>query len=480
MALYALNASWIALSGRYPMAHDENFHLGLIRLYSDRWLPFWTSNPPGEALYGAVTRDPSYIYHYLLSFPYRILEHFVGSEVGQVIALRFVSVIAAGFGIWVFRKVLLAANFSKAVTNVSLMMLVLTPMTPFFAAQLNYDPVVFLCSAVAIRLAQRVLISLQKTKKLDARQLLLLAMACMFGSLVKYAFLPIAFGICVLLFWQLYKNHLSFKNTWRQLTGSFKKLRTPVKVGLIVGTFVMSGLFLERYAINTIRYHSPTPECNQVLDIDACMAYSPWRRNYLTTQSYKNGTLETKYPSQNFINYVFNIWLVKTTSQLFFAIDGLASNYQAAKPFRITRITSLTLLICGLALFVWKFRVIVKQYKIGLFLTVSGLYLGALLAQNYLDFHTIGFPYAIQGRYFMPVLPLIYVMLAQAFASSLARFTLAKAYLAAGVVLVFATQGGGAGTYIQRSNPGWWWQNRVVVRTNESAQKILKVFRIGN
>lgn len=480
IALYAVNASWITLSGRYPMAHDENFHLGLIRLYSERWLPFWSTNPPGEALYGAVARDPSYLYHYLLSFPYRILQHFVSSEVGQVITLRFVSVVTVGIGIWFFRKVLLAANFSKAVTNVTLLVFCLTPMVPFFASQLNYDPVVFLCSALALYFVQQLLQTLQNTKKLDARTLLLLAIVCMFGSLIKYAFLPIALGVCLVLGWRLYKVRLSIKTLWQQFKISFGKLRTPLKITLIMSTVVLGGLFFERYGVNTIKYHTPTPECDQVIGVEACMAYSPWRRNYLTTQSYKNGTLETKYPSQNFINYVINIWLLKTTSQLFFAIDGVASNYQAAKPFRITRIVSLSLLISGSLLFVLHFRKLFRKYGIGLFMCVTGLYLGALLAQNYLDFRTIGFPYAIQGRYFLPVLPLVYVMLAQAFATTIGRFVVARLYLASAMVLLLVTQGGGASTYIQRSNPGWWWQNKTIVTINEAAQKILRPFRIGN
>ncbi|MGC1177032.1 MAG: hypothetical protein WA843_03080, partial [Candidatus Saccharimonadales bacterium] len=34
VGLLVAQAAWIALSGRYPMAFDEDFHLGIIRLYA--------------------------------------------------------------------------------------------------------------------------------------------------------------------------------------------------------------------------------------------------------------------------------------------------------------------------------------------------------------------------------------------------------------------------------------------------------------
>ncbi len=34
VALFVVQALWIALSSHYPMAFDEDFHLGIIRLYA--------------------------------------------------------------------------------------------------------------------------------------------------------------------------------------------------------------------------------------------------------------------------------------------------------------------------------------------------------------------------------------------------------------------------------------------------------------
>ncbi len=69
VAVSLLSAVWIALSARYPMAFDEDFHLGLIRLYASHGWPFWSGQPANADVFGAVARDPSFLYHYLMSFP---------------------------------------------------------------------------------------------------------------------------------------------------------------------------------------------------------------------------------------------------------------------------------------------------------------------------------------------------------------------------------------------------------------------------
>src|SRR5476651_13106 len=92
LALLVLEAAWIALSGRYPMAFDEDFHLGIIRLYAHHLSPFWSSQPEVADRFGAVARDPSYLYQYLLSFPYRLISQFTSDQTIQVIILRFVNI----------------------------------------------------------------------------------------------------------------------------------------------------------------------------------------------------------------------------------------------------------------------------------------------------------------------------------------------------------------------------------------------------
>src|SRR5882672_10647373 len=92
IALLVLEAAWIALTGRYPMAFDEDFHLGIIRLYAHHISPFWAHQPPDGNAFGAVARDPSYLYQYLMSFPYRLVAAFTSDQTLQVLWLRAVNI----------------------------------------------------------------------------------------------------------------------------------------------------------------------------------------------------------------------------------------------------------------------------------------------------------------------------------------------------------------------------------------------------
>src|SRR4051812_29328265 len=83
LALFVLQSAWIALSGRYPMAFDEDFHLGIIRLFAHHASPFWSTQPAGADAFGAVARDPSYLYQWLMSFPYRLISAITGDQTIQ-------------------------------------------------------------------------------------------------------------------------------------------------------------------------------------------------------------------------------------------------------------------------------------------------------------------------------------------------------------------------------------------------------------
>src|ERR1700721_3858493 len=74
IVFFVFEAAWIALTAAYPQAFDEQFHFGLIKIYSHYLLPFLSKQPAGANQFGAVARDPSYLYHYSMSFPYRLIE----------------------------------------------------------------------------------------------------------------------------------------------------------------------------------------------------------------------------------------------------------------------------------------------------------------------------------------------------------------------------------------------------------------------
>ena len=175
VVLLVLQALWIACSGRYPMAFDEDFHLGIIRLYAHHLSPFWSGQPAGADAYGAIARDPSYLYQWLISFPYRLITVFTNDQTIQVLILRFVNIGLFAWGLSVYRRLLLKTGASAAIVHSCLLVLVLIPVVPLLAAQINYDnlwiPLVGLTLLLTVKFEQE----LRQRKRVDVTVLLQIA-----------------------------------------------------------------------------------------------------------------------------------------------------------------------------------------------------------------------------------------------------------------------------------------------------------------
>src|SRR5665213_1702427 len=193
--LLVLQAAWIALSGRYPMAFDEDFHLGIIRLYAHHLGPFWSGQPANADMFGAVARDPSYLYQYLMSFPYRLISLFTSDQTIQVLILRAINIGLFSSGVVLYRRLGLKTGASTALVNICTLLFILIPITPLLAAQINYDNLLLPASAITLLLAVNFEAFLAKHKRLNVKILLQLLIACLLTSLVKYAFLPMFVAI---------------------------------------------------------------------------------------------------------------------------------------------------------------------------------------------------------------------------------------------------------------------------------------------
>jgi hypothetical protein len=479
---FVINAAWIALSGLFSMAFDENTHISVIRLYAQHVSPFWSQTPPGIATYGAVTRDPSYLYQYILSFPYRLLERVFHSEMSQILALRFSSIIFFAIGLVLFRKVLLQSRASRALVNTVMALLVLTPLTPFLAAQINYDNLLFPLVALALLLTIKFTRTLKDNQQIDLKTFFWLGTVCLLASLVKYAFLPIFLAIGIWLLIHLYRfykarNRVGFIKESRR---SFYAIGLLARIGLILLVIISAVLFTERYGVNVVRYHTPTPECDQVLTIGECMNNGPWRRNYLTYQDKIAHKLADPPKHTDPIHYIASPWLKLMSYQLFFSLNGEVSHFEIGEPLPVPQYMALVFGIFGVLLIIRFQKQIRKNYELTLMVLVTAIYLSVLWLQNYADFLHVGIAVAIQARYLMPVLPIIYLVFALAYSEFLNKKPKIKAPLAALVLTALVLEGGGAMTFIARSNPYWYWSNATVSRVNHKAQQVLKKFVIGS
>lgn len=469
LGFFVLESLWVALSAMYPMAFDEDFHFGIIKIYGEHWLPFLIEQPPNADAYGALATDPSYLYHYVMSFPYRLFALFTDSQAAQVIFLRVLNIGLFAAGLILFRKVLLRAQASPVLAHTAIALLVLIPIVPLLAGQINYD------NALMPLLAWICLLVFALTDQLRARRpsvqtLALFVIALLLVSLIKYAFLPMAVAAGVFLLIVAYR---SFKGRWQRfskaLQTSYHKLATHTKTWLLVGLVVAGGLFAQRYGLNTINYGTPLPDCAAVIGVDSCMSYGPWARNYLY-EAEKNDLQIDVNPNPLAFTWT---WLQGLHYRLFFMINGPQGGHLNYPPVPLPSATAIVIGLFGALGLLWYWRQVLlgRPYLIFL-LFLSVLYVGSLWHENYTGFLETGEPVAINGRYLIPVLLPMAAVFGRALVVALKPWPAMKTASAAVAILLFL-QAGGVFSFILRSDTDWYWPNNVVNAVNEGAQKIL-------
>jgi hypothetical protein len=468
LGFMALEALWIAFSGHYPMAFDEDFHLGLIRLYSHHISPFWEAQPSGADSFGAVVRDPSYLYHYLMSFPYRLITALTGSQTAQVISLRVLNVALFTGGLVLWRKLLLKTGASKAIVHSCILAFVLIPVVPLLAAQINYDnlfiPVVAAVFLVAAKFGEE----LGKYKRVNTKSLLQLLILCLFASLIKYAFLPILIAVIAYIVIRLIQTPASWRKLLLSLAFGWTLMTRSTRWALVVALVIFSALFAERYLINLARYHEPVPDCAKVLSVKQCSAYGPWARNYNITSN-KDPRASNSVLTYS-ADWFYGMWL-----RSFFAVDGPTTHFETRGPLVLPGIGVIVLAsIASLALLV-NARAIWRKYDrsvLTLLIVVIAGYLSLLWLDGFRSFIKLGETVAINGRYLFPVaLPLI-LLGALGINEALKRRGGLKAGFAA-VAILTLVWGGGTLTYILRSRDAWYWPNSGVQRVNRDVRQTL-------
>ena len=471
IGFFIFEALWIAISAAYPQAFDENYHFGLIQVFSHYWLPFLSRQPPHADAYSTVARDPSYLYPYLLSFPYRLIELFTKHQMTQVIILRIINVGFFTYGLVLFRKVLLKAKASKALANLILMLFILIPIVPQLAGQVNYDCLMFMLSAAMLLLTFRIIDEFRNHQP-SLFSLALFVGGGLLTSLVMYAFLPLLAGMVLFLAIVIYQQYahrlkqfaIDLAKTW----GIQTKLAKIVIIFLLI---VPTGMFIAQDGVNLVVYHTIAPSCSSVLTIKQCKAYSPWAYNYK-----QHNIVLSKGASLKFTNpvvYVFQ-WVYWMWYRLFFAVNGLNSNFKNYPPLPLPSAAALVLLIIGVfALIKWWRKVFFGNPYIVLLAVVTICYIVALIGQGYITYKYTAVLENMNGRYLIPILMLAAVIFGEAISWSFKKSQKRKAILAV-VALVLFLEGGGLLTFIARSDPSWDQENKTIVKINNIARKVIK------
>ena len=462
LGLLIVQALWFVFSAQYPMAFDENYHFGLIQLHAQQWLPYFTSQPLHSGAYGAIVRDPSYLYHWLMSYPYRLTTVFTKDVTAQIIVLRLLNVALFAYALTLYRRLLGRLGVSRALSTSIFAVFILIPVTPFLAAHINYDNLFMVAVPISA------LLTLQLTEQFNHRQINALTLLTLFivlclASLIKYPFLPVLLVITIYVLWRLGRNRLISSIGLRTFWESFKALGWLRQVLLVGACLVSFGLFAERYLGNVVKYHNPVPACDAVISEDECLQYGPYGRDYVDKQQ------KSPYFHANPLIYAWQ-WMYGMWYRLFFAINY---DYATQPPLLAIGILSILLAVLLALGIILRFRALFFNHgarQFVLWLTVG--YTLVLFADGFSSYASTGQPVAVNGRYLIPFLPFLAAFGGLAWTQLLQSRTYLKTAVASGVIAVFLLQGGGAMTFINRSADSWMWPNAAVRSVNRTVRSI--------
>ncbi|TAH36637.1 hypothetical protein EYC59_00470 [Candidatus Saccharibacteria bacterium] len=450
--LFVFLAGRIAFTRTYPLPYDESYHLGLIDYYTQYPNPFATTQPAGFDQLGSIVGDASHLYHYLLSFPLEFIRLFTGDQLQQLWVLRSLNIGLGLLTLYLVYRFSRRFGLSNMVSAAVTVGLAVTPVFYSVFAQLNYDNL--LIPLTLIILLQTWTVS-EKLKQgvLPTARLLGVSGLLLAASLVKYSFLPI-FAAVALYLAVLLVRYAGIRTLPKKLWDGFAQSKAYVRVAVVALFFVASGVWLQQYGTNVVKYGTPHPQCHVVLSVERCQGYTPWARNYELHNTRDQRPVE----GLQLASFTGN-WL----REMYFQTFSLVRVEPGVPLFSLQKIAwpSMVVLAAGMVCMVLLAKAVFR-YKLPwvLFGTVGLLYVGSLWGQNFSDYQNLHQAVAVQGRYLLPLLPLFYVVvafsyvvalvhirafMAQATASgaqtftAIARFVLRKAYAAWLMVAVKAS-----------------------------------------
>lgn len=475
--------AWIALSAIYPMLFDEEYHLGIIDIYARQISPFINSQPTEASFHGDITRYGSYLFHYLMSFPYRFISIFTDDLPTKIIAMRFICIciVIGGFVFW--RNVLVRFGVSKALAHIVLFIFTLIPLIPFALSQINYDSLAFFCIPLIFYLAIR---STEAGKRQSLWIIYFIGVSAL-ASLVKFTILPIALGAAIYISIFIYKK--DGKKILKKQIDIFKKLSKNTKIISLIFLSLALFLFIERYGVNLVSYHAIEPKCHKVQSIESCMEYTVWRRD----TTWKEANDKKGEPRDSALNYTTTYWVPHIFNDFFVTaafvykeprqleiryLPSGPGSMQSSAGSQVLRYGGWAVLAMSIIAVILSSRYLWLKYRHLSLITavILVIYMFSLWIRNYTDYLSIGAGTAAQGRYFIPLLIPVFAVVAISFNHIFKRIWQKTIFII--ICILLLSQGGGVMNYMLYSNSKWYWPdgNSLITSVNKSAQKFLRVF----
>jgi hypothetical protein len=450
--VFSLQAFWYALSFQ-PIIFDEGHHFGFISRYTHQISPFILHQSPGWDALGEVTRDPSYLFYYLMSWPLRLIQIFTGSAYVQILLLRALCIIMAVTGLFFYRKAFLLAKIPPAIVNVGMLFFILLPTVALYPGAIHYDNAIFLIYGIALWLITKYV----SVRAIDTRLLLWFMIIGALGSLIKFQFIALFLPIVLYLIWFTFRRQ-NYRQAASDIVRSYKQIRLAPRIALSTLAVLSLGLFIERPVTNVIVYGQIQPDCQRVISAQRCLLNFTTNRNLLLLEN-KSKSFSPEDPFDFMLKAFVPAML---TSQ---AVP------QAGKPHvKLLVLLIYTSFFVGMICSLIYLRELVRSKAFGMFYFLTAAYSILLSAYLYTEYLKYGSVVATSGRYLYQVLPLIIVIGMMSVYKI--RFVRRHGVVFAAVFLIVLSQGGGILTYLTSSGTDFYWKQSYVRPMNDVLGRI--------
>lgn len=442
---FAFQLIFMGLSTTKGIAPDEGTHIRTIALYAgDGFDPFIQYQPPEAYQLGGVTRSPSYFYHYVMSFPYRVLPASMPTE-DKMIFLRMINLVFALAGVLILSRALALVSKQRITQNLTLFMLTNTLMFVFLSSSINYDNMVFMLVSACFYYL------LKLYKKLTLPDIVKLGIVMLMLSVVKFTFLPLGLIMLLSVVIMQRKNVLSYL---KQLPSEVRK-QNKYFIILAVIFAIFFGFFIERYGVNYARYGTYKPQCDKVMAYENCLSSGLFVRNL----AFRDNPVTSNIPDAN-----FSLRWAERMKEGVYGILG----HKFADETLVIKLGSIAVAALFVVAIIRKFTL--KETVINMLLLIALIYTAVLLWHNYTLFTKSGrFGLALQGRYVFPVLPLYYLAGTYYLHKWLHKEKIAYAITTVAIVVIFFL--GSLPAYIVSTNR--LWHTNAMQGINSSLKKVL-------
>lgn len=369
---------FLAIVIQLGTAPDENYHYSFIKYYGEKSVDPFIGGQTSDFHLGPVSTEVSYLYHYIMSFVYRLFDA-LGTD--GVLGLRIVNIFLGIGSLVGLNYIARMLRINQKIRLAVLLLIASIPMFMFLSASISYDNLIILLSVMGVAL------SLSIKTKFALGKVLGLVSIIFIGPIVKMAFLPISLVLGAYLLLVLYKNR---KLVTHQIQRLYKNNKRLVVVYAII-LFSVFLMFSAKYVSNLANYHTFQPKCAKVLTRENCLNYPIYKRS----QTYNQEQAKPKTVSGD-------IYIVSWAKLMASRTYGLFGH----KKFKEVRAISILALMAAYVFIILFFRKITqKSFKSTIIPALFIVYAAALLYTNHKSYLKRGdIALAVQGRYLFPVL----------------------------------------------------------------------------